>query len=171
MSLLRRLLGDRTPADLADALDADEHVIAAAEVADGGHVAVTALGLWVPGPRRIGWHLITKAAWGEGTVTVTEAKETGRTGAAVVLADLPPVTYTLPRPGRLPKLVWQRVDGSIRQRHRQEFPGGGGAWFVLRKVPGQDGTVLQARPDTAADADLVAEIATEVAAKMARPDG
>ena len=171
MSLLRRLFSDHTPVELVDALDAGEHVLAAAEVSGGGHIAVTALGLWVPGPRRIGWHLITKAAWAEGAVTVTEARETGRAGGAVLLEDLPPVRHPVPRPGKLPKLVWQRVDGSIRQRHRQEFPDGGGAWFVLRKVPGRDGVVLQARPDPGTDSGLVEEIAAEAAHKMARPEG
>lgn len=167
MSLLARIFGDRTPASLAGELAADEHVLAVAAVADGGELAVTARGLWVPGPRRIDWHLVVKATWADDVLTVIEARETGRTGAAVLLADLPPVRFPVTKPGKVPKLVRERVDGSIRGRHRQELPGGGGAWFVLRKVPGQDGTVLQARPDPGTDTELVAEIATEVAAAMA----
>ncbi|OZM74329.1 hypothetical protein CFN78_04105 [Amycolatopsis antarctica] len=167
MSWLGRLFGDRAPESLTGLLDGEEHVLAAAEVDGGGHLAVTALGLWVPGPRRIGWHLLAKVAWGEGTMTVTEAEESGRAGAAVLLTDLPPVRFGVRSPGKLPQLVRARVDGSIRVRHRQELPGGGGAWFVLRKVPGRDGAVLQARPDRGTDPGLVAEIAVDVAERMA----
>jgi hypothetical protein len=61
-----------------------------------------------------------------------------------------------------------RVDGSVRTRHRHELPGGG-AWFVQRKVPGHDGTVLQVRPDPGTDPALVSAIAEEVAEKLAGP--
>ncbi|SFQ01330.1 hypothetical protein SAMN05421810_104193 [Amycolatopsis arida] len=168
MNLLRRLFGDESPPDLAGALEPGEHVVSSAAVESGGVVAVTALGLWVPGPdgvRRIGWHLVDKVVWKLGVLAVTEAEEVGRAGAAVVLADRPPARFVLPRPGALPKHVRQRVDGSIRGRYRKELPGGGG-WFVLRKVPGRDGVVLQVRPDPEADPEPLAEMAREAAARL-----
>ncbi|WP_158892534.1 hypothetical protein [Amycolatopsis anabasis] len=169
--LVNRLFGDRLPEGFPGSLDPEESALASAPVSGGGHLVVTALGLWVPageGARRIGWHLISKAAWRDETLTVTEAEETGDAGAFVVLADRDPVRFTVTRPGKVPLMVRQRVDGSIRSRHREEFASGG-AWFVQRKVPGRDGTVLQVRPDPGTDPDVVAAIAREAAAKLANP--
>lgn len=169
MSWLRRLLGDPLPEELREALEENEHVLGVAAVGTGGHVAVTALGLWLPGPegpRRLGWHLISKAVWQGDALTVTEAEETGRAGGAVLLADRQPGRYVLARPGRVPHLVRQRVEGSIRSRYRRDLAAGG-AWFVVRKVPGTDRSVLQVRPDPGTDLDVVAEIAEEAARKLA----
>lgn len=169
MNLLRRLLGKDVPGEIAPLLAADEHVLGAAPVESGGHVAVTALGLWVPGggePRRVGWHLISKAVWGGDTLAVTEAGVTGHAGRAVLLADRAPVRYVLPRPGRVPHLVRQRVEGSIRSRYHKELTGGG-AWFVVRKVPGGDGVELQVRPQAGTDPEVVASIAEEAAEQLA----
>lgn len=171
MSFLRRLLGDRTPADFAGSLSPGEDVVDSAPVEGGGYLVVTQLGLWVPaegGARRVGWHLIGKATWADGVFTLTESAEVGEAGAAVVLADLPPVRFRLAAPGKVPREVYGRVDGSIRSRHRQEI-GSGGAWFVQRKVPGRDGTVLQVRPDAGTDTELVAAIAEQAAAKLVNP--
>jgi hypothetical protein len=171
MGLLRRLLGDRTPAGFPGTLDPGEDVVDSAPVEGGGHLVVTALGLWIPadgGTRRVGWHLVGKAAWADGVFTLTESTEIGTAGSAVVLADRPPVRFRLPAPGRLPHHVRLRVDGSVRSRHRQEI-GAGGAWFVQRKVPGRDGTVLQVRPDPGTDAALVEAIAEQAAAKLVNP--
>ncbi|MFC4001280.1 hypothetical protein ACFS2C_07010 [Prauserella oleivorans] len=165
MGRLARLFGQRTPAELQELLAPDEHVVGAAEAGTGGHVAVTALGLWLPeagGPRRVGWHLISKATWEGEVLTVVEAEEVRRAGSAVLLADRPPARYVLPRAGRVPQLVRQRVEGSIRARYRKDLSSGG-AWFVLRKVPGTDGAVLQARPDPGTDPDLVASMVEEAA--------
>ncbi|GAA4550941.1 hypothetical protein [Amycolatopsis samaneae] len=171
MNLLRRLLGDRTPDGFPGELAAGEDVVDSARVEGGGHLVVTALGLWIPdgeGARRVGWHLVGKAAWADGVFTLTESEETGEAGAAVLLTDRAPVSFRLPAPGKVPHHVRLRVDGSVRSRHRQELAGGG-AWFVQRKIPGRDGVVLQARPDPGTDAELVAAIAGEVAAKLATP--
>ncbi|MEA5366516.1 hypothetical protein VA596_43795 [Amycolatopsis sp., V23-08] len=171
MSFLRRLLGDHTPDGFAGALDAGEDVVDSAPVEGGGHLVVTPLGLWIPdgsgGARRVGWHLIGKAAWKDGVFTLTESAESGTAGSAVVLTDLAPVRFGLPEPAKVPHHVRRRVDGSVRSRHRQEIDPGGGAWFVQRKVPGRDGTVLQVRPDPGTDVTLVAAIAEQVAAKLA----
>lgn len=171
MSFLRRLLGDRTPEGFAGALEPGEDVVESAAVEGGGHLVVTSRGLWVPsdgGTRRVGWHLVGKAAWVDGVFTLTESTEVGEAGTAVVLADLPPVRFRLAAPGKVPREVHLRVEGSIRSRHRQEI-GSGGAWFVQRKVPGRDGSVLQVRPDPGTDATLVAAIAEQVASKLVNP--
>ncbi|NBH12043.1 hypothetical protein GTY80_53480 [Amycolatopsis sp. SID8362] len=168
---MRRLLGDRTPADFTGTLAPGEDVVDSAPVEGGGYLVVTALGLWVPagdGARRVGWHLVGKATWSDGVFTLTESEEAGTAGAAVVLADRPPVRFRLPAPGKVPREAYQRVEGSIRSRHRQEI-GSGGAWFVQRKVPGRDGSVLQVRPDPGTDVALVAAIAEQAAAKLVNP--
>lgn len=169
MSWLRRLFGDRLPDGFTGELEPNENALAAAEVADGGHLVVTELGLWLPDGRRVGWHLISKVTWGEGILTLVEAEEVGAAGAAVLLADRAPVRFALPWPGKLPAMVRQRVDGSIRERHRQDLASGG-AWFVQRKVPGRDGSVLQVRPDPGVDPEVVAAIAREAAEKLAPPE-
>jgi len=167
---LRRLFGGGLPEGFPGTLDEHENALAAAEVSGGGHVVVTELGLWLPEGRRVGWHLISKATWAGDVLTVIEAGELGSAGRAVLLADREPVRLALVRPGKVPLMVRQRVDGSIRSRHRQELSGGG-VWFVQRKVPGRDGVVLQARPDPGVDPALVAAIAREAAEKLAPGEG
>ncbi|SDD90508.1 hypothetical protein [Actinokineospora iranica] len=169
---LSRLLGG-LPKGFTGRLAPDEAVATAAEVRDGGHLVATSLGLWVPdgdGPRRIGWHLVSKATWGGGAFVIVEAEEVERVGEAVLLADRPPRRFVVVAPGKLPQAVYRRVEGSIRSRHHRDLPGGG-AWFVQRKVPGQDGTVLQVRSDPDTDLDVVRTIAAEVAAKMGQVNG
>lgn len=169
---LREVLGLGLPADLNGVVPSEEDVLSTARTDSGSHLAVTPLGLWVPestGHRRIGWHLISKATWSDGVLSVTEASEVGNAGQAVLLADGAAVPWQLERPGDLPRMVRQRVESSIRARHRKELAAGG-AWFVLRKVPGSDGVVLQARPDRTADPELVAAIAREAAEVMTPPD-
>ncbi|HET6503702.1 MAG TPA: hypothetical protein VFG87_23375 [Amycolatopsis sp.] len=170
MGWLRRLFGDPLPDDFPGSLEPGENALAAAPVAGGGQVVVTELGLWLPDGRRVGWHLISKATWADGALTVVEAEEFGTAGAAVLLADRPPMRLALPRPGKVPWMVRQRVDSSIRARHRQELSGGG-VWFVQRKVPGRDGVLLQARPDPGVDPGVAAAIAREAAERLAPPEG
>ncbi|WP_410658004.1 hypothetical protein [Amycolatopsis sp. lyj-112] len=173
MGWLRHLFGDRVPADFEGELDDGEHVVGSAPVDGGGYLLVTQFGLWIPaeaGPRRVGWHLVGKAAWADGTFTLTESEEAGVAGKAVLLADKNPVRFKLPRPGKVPFLVRQRVDGSVRERHRKDL-GTGGAWFVERKVPGRDGTVLQVRSDPGTDVEVIKAIAEEAAEKLANPRG
>jgi hypothetical protein len=172
VSVLRKLfdkiVGDGTPPGFTGSLDAEEAVVVASECRTGGHLVVTSLGLWVPtddGPRRIGWHLISKVTWGNGELVVIEADVVGEAGDAVLLTDRPSKRYALVNPGKLPHAVHRRVTESIRSRHHRDLPGGG-AWFVQRKVPGQDGIVLQVRPDPGTDEDAVRTVATEVAAKI-----
>ncbi|RJQ86652.1 hypothetical protein [Amycolatopsis panacis] len=171
MGLLSRFFGRGLPEGFPGELAEGEEVIATAAVESGGHLVVTTLGLWLPegdGARRVGWHLVAKASWGEQGFTLIESQETGHSGAVVMLADREPVRFRLPVPGKVPQQVRLRVDGSIRARHRQEFPDGG-AWFVQRKVPGRDGTVLQVRPDPGTDPALAEAVAAEAAEKLANP--
>lgn len=161
---LARLTGTAAvPEEVSGELAADEQVLAVAEAGDGALVA-THLGVWLPGgagSRRIGWHLVSRAAWNDGLLTIVEAEETGSAGAAVLLRDLPPRRFRLAKPGRLPETVHARVTGSIRSSHHRDLPPGG-AWFVQRKVPGRDGVVLQVRPERGADEAGVAEFARQV---------
>jgi hypothetical protein len=166
--LLRKLFGGGVPDGFAGTLEPDENVVSSATLRDGGPLVATSLGLWVPGedgPRRVGWHLVSKVTWGDGVLELIEAAETGTAGEAVLLADQRPVRFVVEHPGKLPDVVHARVNGSIRSRHRRELPGGG-AWFVQRKVPGRDGIVLQVRPDRGTDDEAVRRLATEVAEKI-----
>ncbi len=166
MGFLRRLLGrDELPPGFDARLDADERVLAHAELSGGGHVVATSLGLWLPGPRRLGWHLVSKATWGNGALVLIEAREVDDLGGAVLLADLPPVRLRLAEPGGVPEAVHERVSTSIKSRHHRELPGGG-AWFVQRKVAGRDGVVLQVRPDPGTDEAAAASVARESARKL-----
>lgn len=163
---LRRLLGGpELPPGLRTHLDPDEHVIASAAVTGGGHVVATSLGLWMEGPRRIGWHQVSKATWGNGAIALVEARVVDDLGGAVVIEDLPVVRLRLAEPGRVPHAVHERVEASIRSRHHRELPGGG-AWFVQRKVPGRDGVVLQVRPDPGTDLAAARQVAADAAAKL-----
>lgn len=172
MRLLNRIFGPSAPEAVRARLADDEHVLAVAETGTGGHLAVTALGLWVPDgadaddARRIGWDAVSKAVWGGDALTVTEAEVTEWAGKAALLRDLPAARYVLPRPGKVPYLVRQRVEGSIRSRYHKEFPDGG-AWFVVRKTPGTDGVELQVRPDPGTDLEVVRDIAEEAATRLA----
>jgi hypothetical protein len=179
--LLRKLFGrEEAPADVARRLAADERVLAVAALADDEHLVVTSYGLWLPGdegPRLVGWHLVSKATWKSGTLTLVEAEEienVGETGPmnagpmnTVLLADLPPRRLRLAEPGRVPETVHARVEGSIRSRHHRDLPGGG-AWFVQRKVAGRDGVVLQVRPDPGTDVAVVRQLVADVVRTLGR---
>lgn len=160
MSLLRKLLGrEELPPGFAGSLDAEERVLATAQLSDGGHLVVTSAGMWL-GERRVPWHLISKATWQSGTLVVVEATEQEDLGGVVLLADLPPKRLRLTDAGKVPQVVHERVTRSITSRHHRELPGGG-AWFVQRKVPG--GVVLQARPDPGTDTAALRSVAAGVA--------
>ncbi|GAA2349940.1 hypothetical protein GCM10009854_29590 [Saccharopolyspora halophila] len=144
--LLARLSGTaEVPSDFQGNLDAEEQVLASGRTEDGPVVA-THLGLWLPEARRVGWHLVSKATWRDGVLTLTEAAEIDDVGGAVLLRDQPIRRLRLTRPARLPDVVHERVNLSIRSRHHRDLPNGG-AWVVQRKIPGRDGMTLQIRPD------------------------
>ncbi|MBA3905292.1 MAG: hypothetical protein H0X35_01205 [Pseudonocardiales bacterium] len=168
MSVFRRLL--RRPAlPEGVVLDADEHVIATAEVAGGGQVLATSRGLWLPGsdgePELLNWHLISKATWEGGALRVIPSREIETVAGAVLIADEAPLRVRLAEPRRVPETVHRRVTGSIKSRHHRDLPSGG-AWFVQRTVAGRDGIVLQVRADPGTDADAVRQVAGEVARRL-----
>lgn len=165
----RFLSGDLTPEGFSGSLDPGERVLASAQTQAGPLVATSA-GLWLPGDHavRVGWHLISKVRWGDGELAVVAAEETGRAGDAVLIADRAAVRFVVERPGKLPKVVRERVDGSIQSRAHKELPGGG-VWFAQRRYPG-GAVVLQARPESGADLDLVRDLAAEAAAKIAHAE-
>jgi hypothetical protein len=168
VSVWRKFFGGGVPEGFTGSLERDEDVVASSVLRGGGFLFATSRGLWVPGedgPRRVGWHLISKVTWGNGVLELVEARETGTAGEAVLLADQRPVRFVLERAGKLPDVVHIRVNGSIRSRHRRDLPGGG-AWFVQRKVPGRNGVVLQVRPDPGTDEAAVRRVATEVASMI-----
>ena len=161
MSWLRRRLAG-IPEGFAGPL-AENESVAASCTSGGEPVVATSLGLWLPGAARLGWHLISKATWDGAALTVIAAVESGTAGAAVLLTDQPPRRYPLEQPGKLPEAVQRRVTQSIVDRHRHELSGGG-AWFVRRRVPGRDGTILQVRADAGVDPAALAKLAERVAA-------
>ena len=163
MSWLRRKLTG-LPEGFAGRLDANESV-AASGTSGGELVVATSLGLWLPGEERLGWHLISKATWDGSALTIIAAVESGAAGAAVLLTDQQPRRYPLEQPGKLPQAVQRRVTQSVVDRHRHELPGGG-AWFVRRRVPGQDGTILQVRADAGVDPAALDALASKVANRL-----
>lgn len=165
---LRQLFGSGVPEGFTGTLAAEEHVLGATDVSGGGHLVATSLGLWIPDAgevRRLGWHLISKATWSGGALSVIEAAEEDTAGEAVLIADQPPHRFVLEQPGPVPRVVQARVTASIRSRHHHELPGGG-AWFVQRKIPGAGRTVLQVRADPGTDLPSVRRMAAEVAERI-----
>jgi hypothetical protein len=163
-SLLARVRRRHTPEWFTGELAAGERVLGYGGSREVLLVA-TSLGLCVPfdgAHRRVGWHLLSKAAWSDGVLTITEADEVGTAGEAVLLADREPVSYRLAQSRDIPQLVAQRVTESVTSSEHRELPGGG-ARFVRRKVPGRGGVVLQVRIDPGADEQAVRAIAAQVA--------
>src|SRR5699024_3893659 len=101
------------------------------------------------------------------SLSVVEAEEVGSAGEAVLLRDLPARRFRLAEPGRIPQVLRERVDGSIKSRDHRELPGGG-VWVVQRKVAGRDGILLQVRADPGTDGDAVRRVAAEVAERVRR---
>lgn len=163
VSVWRRLLGrEVVPEGFAGLLDAEERVLAGGPLVDGGHIVVTTLGVWLPEGRRVGWHLVSKATWSNGVIGLVEADEVETVDGVVLLADRPVRRLRMAEPGRVPQAVHERVTSSVRSRHHRDLPGGG-AWFVQRKVPGRDGTVLQVRPDPGTDGAVLRRMVADVA--------
>lgn len=172
---LDRLSDRDVPAGFTGELAPGERVLGVAELPAGGHLVATSRGLWLPEADRarlVGWHVISKATWAQGALTVVEAEETGSVGGAVLLADRPAWRVPLRRAGRVPEVVHARVTGSIKSSHHRDLPGGG-AWVVQRSVSGQDGMVLQVRADPGTDPDAVRSFAANLAeqvGRLKRPD-
>jgi hypothetical protein len=151
MASLKRLFADRRPpAEATAALDRDERVLAWATTPDGDTVVATQLGLWLPEPdrpaARIRWHLIDKATWRDGTLTLITADDPGDG----VLVELPPRTVRLAEPRDLPPTVRTRVERSIGYTRHHRLAPEGGVRVVGRRVAGLDGLSWQLvfDPDT-----------------------
>jgi hypothetical protein len=152
MALFRR----REQPPVLPGLEKDERVVSWADTADGAVVAATPLGLWWPGPRRIGWQFVNKAVWREGELTVIEADVVDD----LLLVDRPPVRVRLTVPRDLPPTVRRRVEGNIVKTELLAVPGGS-VRFVGRRRPGRDGVMWWARledgtPDTPAVRSAIA---------------
>lgn len=163
--LASALLGrEITPDGFTGTLEDEERVLADARTRAGDVVLATDLGLWFAG-RRVPWHLISKATWANGALSVVEATESARHGSVVVLSDAAPVRLALPDPGRLPETVHRRVTGVITTRQHHDLPSGG-AWFVQRRTP--EGIEVHVRPDPGTDTDEVRALAEGIAEKLGR---
>lgn len=154
MSVLKRLFADRRPPpDVTGALDRDERVISWATTEDGGTVLATRLGLWLPEPdgppRRIRWHLVDKAIWRDGALTVVAAADAG----GGVLVELPPRSVQLAEPRDLPPTVRARVERSIGYTRHHRLAPSGGVRVVGRRVAGVDGLSWQLVFDPGTDRD------------------
>jgi hypothetical protein len=159
------------PPGFAGRLEPDERLVTTGELAGGGNLVLTHLGMWVPEgaeSRRIGWHLVSKAVWDRSALVVTETVSTGMVSEAVLLSDLPPRRFALREPGKVPEVVRERVTSSIRSSQYCELPGGG-AWFVQRRVPGRDGLVLQVRPDPGTAHGALEAMIREVVVRLPWP--
>lgn len=140
--LRQRLAERRPPAEVVQPLDRDERVVSWARSAGGAAVVATQLGLWLPEPeglRRVSWHLIDRAVWRAGTLTVVTAVDTG----GGVLAEQPPRSVALADPRDLPPTVRTRVERSIAYTRHHRLQPTGGVRVVGRRVPGRDGLSWQ----------------------------
>jgi hypothetical protein len=166
----------KLPAELRPALERDERVLAWARAAPGA-VVVTNRGLWLPGAVRLGWHEIHKAAWADGTLTVTAAAFADGDDYSIA-ADVTPVSVTLATPGAVPRRVRERVTASVAYSSVYPLPGGGSARVVARRVSGRDGlswsvrfegAAVQNRDDPAVRA-AVDQFVTSAKSSIAAPD-
>jgi hypothetical protein len=143
VSVLSRLWRrERPPDDALRPLDPDERVVSWAMLDDGSTAVATQRGLWLPGPDgagRLPWHLVDKAAWRDGTLTVTAALDSGDG----VLAEQPARAVRLAEPRDLPPTVRSRVQGTIGYTRHHALRPSGGVHVVGRRVPGQDGLTWQ----------------------------
>lgn len=147
-----RLFGrrERPPAEALAALDRDERVVSWASTSGSDAVLATPLGIWFPGAtERISWHLVDKATWRDGVLSVIAARDTGDG----VLDELPPRAARLVVPRDLPQTVRARVERSIASTRHYRLPAGGGVRVVGRRVPGRDGVTWQLVFDPGVDRD------------------
>jgi hypothetical protein len=153
MSVLSRLWKrEHPPADALRPLDPDERVLSWATLDDGSAVVASQHGLWLPGldgPERVLWHLVDRAAWRDGTLTVTAAVDAGDG----VLEEQSPRSVRLAEPRDLPPTVRARVQRSIGYTRHHALRPAGGVHVVGRRVPGRDGLTWQLVFDAGTDRD------------------
>ena len=133
---------ERPPAEAVARLERDERVVSFAD-SPAGTVLATPLGLWLPGyDQRLPWHLVDKATWKDGVLTVVPAVDTGDG----VLDEQPPRALRITVPRDLPQTVRVRVQKAIsftRHHPRPDDPARRGVRVVGRRVPGVDGVTWQ----------------------------
>jgi hypothetical protein len=163
---------------VAASADPDERVLAWGELAGGGWLVATSLGLRTVGPDGgedgtvLRWHDIGSARWkaaaagGSFVVTPLAEVEPG------VQARLAEERHVLTDAGELPGVVRRRVDQTVVTSRRAPLPGGGSVLLVARRVPGQaarEWTVVfdtdEQRADPAAREVARAKLAEAVAAE------
>lgn len=146
MSLLGRFRRHRPPAEVVRALHPSDRLLAWAPTADGLLVASRA-GLRRPDGRFVPWHLIDRAAWRDGVLSVTEATEV----EPGVYEARPESTFGLDEPGDMPAVVRTRVTRSVAYSRHHVLPRRGGVRIVARRVAGQDGLAWSLRFDPGTD--------------------
>lgn len=138
------------PAALTGALADDEEILASAQEAAGGWLAVTRFGIWQlpPGgePKLIPWTLVSKVSWQTPILHVVRADVAGEVAGAELIVDRHPYNFEIADPGKLTDVIHARVRGGIISSAHHDVPGGGG-WVVVRRVPGRDGPIAQVRLD------------------------
>src|SRR5436190_19703421 len=153
MSVLSRLLRrDQPPDEALRPLDRDERVVSWATLDDGSVVLATQRGLWLPAPggaERVLWHLVDRAVWREGTLTLVTAVDPGDG----VLEEQPARAVRLSTPRDLPPTVRARVQGTIGYSRHHKLQPAGGVHVVGRRVPGRDGLTWQLVFDAGTDRD------------------
>jgi hypothetical protein len=168
--MLRRR--EAAPPEIVRLLAKDDRVVSWARAVDGV-VLASRHGLWWPDPagsRMIGWHLIDKAVWDEGRLTVTEAEVVDD----LILRELSPVTLQIEQPRDLPPTIRKRVETSVVRSEVVILPGGA-VRLVARRVTGRDGVSWWARleagtsdtPDVRADVeDVLGQLRARSAAEL-----
>lgn len=136
----------RPPAEARARIEPGERLTAWGLTPDGSAVLSTTRGLLLPDGSRYAWHLIHKAVWNEGTLTVVPAVEV----APGVVADGSPFTVELGEPRDLPAEVRTRVTRSVAYSALYPVPGGA-VRVIARRIPGQDGLAWVVRYDSGAD--------------------
>jgi hypothetical protein len=151
MSVLSRLWRrERPPPEALGRLDSDERVVSWAALDDGSVVVATQRGLWLPaadGGERVLWHLVDRAVWREGTLTLVTAVDSGDG----VLEEQPARSVRLSTPRDLPPTVRARVQGTIGYSSHHRLQPAGGVYVVGRRVPGRDGLTWQLVFDAGTD--------------------
>ncbi len=95
------------------------------------------------------WEFVVTARWAGDVLTVTAAQEV----APRIMKRLPSVSFALPEPADLPRVVRQRVDRSVAASHRRALNSGSTVLLVGRRVSGRDGLLWYAVFDRDSDAD------------------
>lgn len=134
----------------------DERVLSFAATPYDDLVVATPRGLWVSergghesAGRLLPWEFIVTARWAGDALTVTSAEEV----APQIMRRLRPITFALPEPADLPRVVRQRIDRSVASSHRRALTAGATVLIVGRRASGRDGLVWYAVFDRDVDAD------------------